>query len=243
VTTVPSRTALVFRHHESIHLGNLEPVLRDHDYDIRYVDVADVEFASIDPAEADLLIVLGGQMGVYEEASHPFITAELAHIRGRLNAERAIFGVCLGAQLMAGALGARVYPGAVTDVGYREIEPTDAGLASPIRHLATIPILEWHGDTFDLPEGATRLASSSAYANEAFAIGTFALAVQFHPEATAEMHEQWLDRDSDEVATLGLDPDQLRQRNGEYSPAMQDASCAMLSEWLDGLDSSCTTSI
>jgi GMP synthase (glutamine-hydrolysing) len=216
--------------------------LRDHGYVIRYVDVAEVELASIDPAEADLLIVLGGQMGVYEQAAHPFILTELAHIRARLTAERAILGVCLGAQLMAGALGARVYPGTMTDVGYREIEPTDAGLASPIRHVATIPMLEWHGDTFDLPAGATRLASSSAYANEAFAIGDFALAVQFHPEATEEMHEQWLDRDSDEVATLGLDPGQLRQQNGEYSPAMQDASCAMLSEWLDGLDSSRTTS-
>ena len=108
---------------------------------------------------------------------------------------------------MAGALGERVYRGDTMQIGFRRVEPTEAGATSPIRHFDGVPVVEWHGDTFELPEQATLLASSSDYSNEAFAIGDFALAVQFHPEVTDEMHETWVADGYNEL-------DELRARPG-----------------------------
>lgn len=96
--------------------------------------------------------------------------------------------------------------------------------------------MQWHSDTFDLPEGVTRLAGSPQHGNEAFGIGNWALAVQFHPEVTDEIHEDWLVFSESEVAAEGFDADELRRECARYSQGMQEASRAMFSEWLDGLD-------
>ena len=141
--------------------------------------------------------------------------------------------MCLGAQLMAGALGERVYRGDTTQIGYRRVEPTEAGAASPIRHFAGSPSSSGTATPSSCRSGATLLASSSDYSNEAFAIGDFALAVQFHPEVTDEMHERWVEptatTGSDELA---IDADALRADRERYSAAMQEASRAAFSEWL-----------
>ncbi|MDQ1609386.1 MAG: hypothetical protein QOE16_2118, partial [Microbacteriaceae bacterium] len=102
------RTALVLQHDATIHLGNLEPVLREHGYELRIVDATTEDLGAIDPIEADLLVVLGGEMGAYETDAYPFLLPERALVRARLDAERPTLGVCLGAQVMAGALGERV---------------------------------------------------------------------------------------------------------------------------------------
>jgi GMP synthase (glutamine-hydrolysing) len=230
-----TRTALILQHDPSIHLGNIGPVLTEHGYDLRIVDVTTEDVAAIDPTEADLVVVLGGEMGAYQTEQFPFLTAEQALLRSRLDAERPTLGVCLGAQLMAGALGERVYKGETTQIGFRRVEPTEAGSASPIRHFAGVPVVEWHGDTFELPERATRLASSSDYSNEAFAIGDFALAVQFHPEVTDEMHEQWVSDGYNELDEHAIDPEALREDRALYSASMQEASRAAFSEWLEQL--------
>jgi GMP synthase (glutamine-hydrolysing) len=231
-----SRTALVLRHDPKIHLGNLEPVLREHGYALTIIDTELGDLGTLDPAEADLLVVLGGEMGVYEADRYPSLHDEVELLRQRLAAERPVLGVCLGAQLMASALGSRVYRGPSNEIGYRSVEPTDAGAASPVRHVSGVPVFQWHSDTFDLPEAATRLAGSPQYGNEAFGIGNWALAVQFHPEVTDEMHEDWLASSEQEVEAEGLDPEALRQDRARYSGRMQEASRRMLSEWLDGLD-------
>jgi GMP synthase (glutamine-hydrolysing) len=227
------RTALVLQHDATIHLGNLEPVLREHGYELRIVDATTEDLGAIDPIEADLLVVLGGEMGAYETDAYPFLLTERALVRTRLDAERPTLGVCLGAQVMAGALGERVYKGDTTQIGFRPVEPTDAGATSPVRHFAGVPVAQWHGDTFDLPERATRLATSSDYSNEAFAIDEWALAVQFHPEVTDEMHERWLVDGTTSLAEQSLDADALRNERARYSAAMQDASRRAFSEWLD----------
>ena len=231
-----SRIAVVLRHDESIHLGNLEPVLREHGYDVRYVDTLSEDVRAVDPAAPDLVVVLGGEMGAYETARFPALGHEVDLLKRRLEAERPVFGVCLGAQLMASALGSKVYRGPTNEIGYRSVEPTEAGASSPVRHVAGVPVMQWHGDTFDLPEGVTRLAGSPQYGNEAFGIGNWALAVQFHPEVTDEMHEDWLRSAGPEVLAEGLDAEQLRRDRARYSSGMQQASRAMFSEWLDGLD-------
>jgi GMP synthase (glutamine-hydrolysing) len=232
----PARSALVLRHAPEIHLGNLEQVLVEHGFTIRYVDtLTGAGVHGIDPAEADLLVVLGGEMGVYESERFPVLTEEIALLTERLGARRPVFGVCLGAQLMASALGSRVYRGPTNEIGYRAVEPTEAGRAGPLRHVAGVPMMQWHSDTFDLPAGTTRLAGSSAYGTEAFAIGSWALAVQFHPEVTAEMHDTWLASSGDELQSEGLDPHMLRHERDQHSDAMQSASRALFSEWLAAL--------
>ena len=230
-----TRTAVVLQHDPTIHLGNIAPVLDEHGYAVRVVDVTTEDVDGIDPAEADLVVVLGGEMGAYETEAFPFLAAEQRLLRARLDAERPTLGVCLGAQLMAGALGARVYKGGTTQIGFRPVETTAEGAGSPVRHFVGVPVAQWHGDTFDLPARATRLASSGDYANEAFAIGDHALAVQFHPELTAEMHERWIVDGSDELDEHAIDPDALRRERERHSARMQEASRAAFSEWLRGL--------
>jgi len=230
-----TRTAVILQHDPSIHLGNIGPVLTEHGYDLRIVDVTTEDVSAIDPAEADLVVVLGGEMGAYQTDEFPFLEQEKQLLRERIAAKRPVLGVCLGAQLMAGALGERVYKGETTQIGYRRVEPTTAGADSPIRHFDGVPVVEWHGDTFELPEQATLLASSNDYSNEAFAIGGFALAVQFHPEVTDEMHEAWVADGYNELDELAIDPDALRRDREVYSARMQEASRAAFSEWLERL--------
>ena len=230
-----TRTAVILQHDPSIHLGNIGPVLVEHGYELRIVDASTEDVTAIDPAEADLVVVLGGEMGAYQTDEFPFLQAEKDLLRARLAAERPTLGVCLGAQLMAGALGQRVYRGDTTQIGYRRVEPTEAGADSPIRHFDGVPVVEWHGDTFELPEQATLLASSSDYSNEAFAIGDFALAVQFHPEVTDEMHETWVADGYNELDELAIDPEALRRDRELHSARMQEASRAAFSEWLNSL--------
>ena len=227
--------ALVVQHDSTIHLGNLEPVLVARGYDIHILDARTADFATLTVAP-DLVVVLGNDSGVYEKDLLPYIAAEEAWLAVRLAAQQPTLGVCFGAQIMASALGERVYKGSTTQIGFRAVEPTAAGLASPVRHFAGVPVMEWHGDTFDLPAGATRLAGSSDYANEAFALGSWGLAVQFHPETTEAMHERWLADGRESVTRLGIDPEALAAERDVHTAAMGVASQAMLNDFLDGLE-------
>jgi GMP synthase (glutamine-hydrolysing) len=229
-----TRTALVVQHFESGGLGNLEPVLVDRGYAVTTVQASPEALAELDPHEHDVLIVLGSTDGVYENLD--YMAPEIELVRRRLAAAQPTLGVCFGAQVMASALGKPVYRGDGVEIGYRRITPTAEGLASPLRHFDGIPVAEWHGDTFELPDDVTLLASSDQYENQAFAVGSHALAVQFHPELTAEMHETWVAESQLELQLNGLTDDVLHAEREEHAPAAQLASQAMLAEWLDGLN-------
>ena len=226
------RVALVIRHQDEVHLGSLAPVLEQSGYRIEYVDAASIEGA---PDDADVVIVLGGDMGAYETEQYPFLVDELAFLADRLGAERPTLGICLGAQLMSDALGGRASRGKTNVIGFRDIQLTDAGRDSPLRHFDRVPVMQWHGDSFRLPAGATRLASSAEYSNEGFRLGDYALAIQFHPELTAEMYEQWAAGGADELATENLAVDDLLAQRDRHHAAMQRAAAAMLTEWLEAL--------
>lgn len=229
------RVALVIQHDPTIHLGNLEHVLVEANYDLTVVDAREYAFDAR-PEEVDLVVVLGNDHGVYEKDNHPYIAREEAWLAARASQERPTLGVCFGAQILASALGAEVYRGDTKVVGFRAVTPTPAGASSPVRFFAGVPVMQWHGDTFTLPEGATHLAGSNEYDNEAFAVDDWALAVQFHPETTPEMHERWLLDSREWVETAGYDLEALRRERAEHSAAMQEASRAMLTEWLANLE-------
>ena len=229
------RRAVVIRHETPVGLGNFGPVLEEQGWEMTVVDARGPDFGAqlAESADAELVIVLGSTAGVYEE--HAFIPVELAALRDRIDRRLPTLGVCFGAQAIAAALGEDVRPGGQVEVGYRSVTPTAAGLSSPVRHFAGVPAAEWHGDTFTLPPATTLLASSAAYENEAFGIERWLLAVQFHPELTDAMHEEWLIGDAAYVAAAGYDPDALRLDRERYGQAMQEASRRMLVEYLDGI--------
>jgi len=131
----------------------------------------------------DLLIALGGPMSVNDEARLPWLAAEKRVLREAIARGIPVLGVCLGAQLIASALGARVYRSAATEIGWFPIESVP-GPDGTFRFPPACTVFHWHGETFDLPEGAVRLARSAACANQAFQIGRHVIALQFHLEAT-----------------------------------------------------------
>ena len=162
----------------------------------RGLDLVRVELDEGEPLpdwrEFPAIVVMGGPMGAYEEAEHPWLAAEKRLLREAVDADVPVWGVCLGAQLLAGALGARVYPGERPEVGLLPVELTPAASSDPVFGEAppSFPTLQWHGDTFDLPAGATLLASSPAYPNQAFRIGR-SYALQFHIEVSLELATEW----------------------------------------------------
>jgi GMP synthase (glutamine-hydrolysing) len=180
--------------------------------------------------------VLGGPIGVYENDRYLFIDAEVALIQRRLAAGKPTLGICLGSQLMAKALGARVYPSGVKEIGWAPLELTSEGAASCLRHLAT-PVLHWHGDTFDLPVGAVRLASTPACRNQAFRAGRHALGLQFHAEAYGQPLEAWFVGHACEIAgTPTVSVPQLRADTRRFSAALEQSGRACFNDWFSSVD-------
>lgn len=226
--------ALVFRHDPGIGLGNLEATLRAAGYEIETLDVAEEpgRLAELDATAPDLLVVLGGEEGAYETERYPYLAEELRIIRERADAAAPVFGVCLGAQLTAAALGARVFRGSARELGWVEVVPTDAGAASPVRHFAGVPVTQWHGDHFELPDGVELLASSAAYPNQAFRRGRELLAVQFHPEVDRAIHEGWIERWGGGLRPGEPSVDELVDGRERHLADAEAASAALLGEWL-----------
>jgi GMP synthase-like glutamine amidotransferase len=134
----------------------------------------------------DLLAVMGGPMSVNDEAGHPWLIAEKRLVRDAIDTGRAVVGVCLGAQVIASALGCRVYRNEAREIGWFPVSATPAAAAGSLRWPDELAVFHWHGETFDLPSGAVRLASSEGCLNQAFQIGDRVVGLQFHLEATPE---------------------------------------------------------
>jgi GMP synthase (glutamine-hydrolysing) len=228
-----TKTAIAIRHVYFEDLGAFDEVLRRHGYDLRYCDIGIDNVGEVDPLAPDLIVVLGGPISAYQELTYPFLGEELALLERRLTAARPTFGICLGAQLLTRALGARVYPAPEKELGWSAVQLTEAGRNGPFRHFAEAPVLHWHGDTFDLPRGAELLASTEICPNQAFSFGRHALACQFHPEITAGGFERWLVGHAVELAGVaGVSPAVLRQDTGRLAPKSASRGAVCLSEWL-----------
>lgn len=230
------KTAIALRHIHFEDVGSFDSVLAAHDYALQYLDPATDDISATDLHQADLLIVLGGPIGVGDQQTYPFLQREMAVIRERLAAGRPLLGICLGAQLIASALGARVYPMPAKEIGFSAVTLTPDGQASVLSALGQTPVLHWHGDQFDIPEGALRLAGTSACANQAFTVGPKVLGLQFHLEAQGDRLERWLVGHASELAQAGIDPRVLRQDGARWGERLGGAARAVLTSWLRQLD-------
>jgi GMP synthase (glutamine-hydrolysing) len=233
-----SRTCLALQHLSFEDLGSLAPVLQAAGVDIQYrqagVDDLGSPQAQAEWLAADLVVVLGGPIGVYEADKYPFITDELARVADRLRSGKPLVGICLGAQMIAAASGQRVYPGPAKEIGWDALQLTEAGRASCLHHLATCDnqVLHWHGDTFDLPEGATLLASTTLVKHQVFAIGKQVLGLQCHLEAQGSLIERWLIGHTSELGAAGIDLHALRSDTHRWGPALETAAQAVFKTWL-----------
>lgn len=183
---------LVLQHIACEPPGVYEDVLREHGARLHRVELDEGEPLP-DHLDFAAVVVMGGPMGAYDDDVHPWLRAEKRLLREAISAGVPVFGACLGAQLLAGSLGARVYPAPSPEVGVLPVELTRDGRADPVTGQLPVsfPTLQWHSDTFDLPAGATLLASSPAYPHQAFRVGPTAYAVQFHLEVTEAMAAEW----------------------------------------------------
>lgn len=227
-------TAIALRHVAFEDLGLLAPILDREGWNVAYADAAIENLGDNAISRADLLIVLGGPIGVYQTAEYPFLRREINLIERRLGAGCPTLGICLGSQLMARALGAQVYPGPIKEIGWGAIDLTPDGVTSCLKPLGVSEamVLHWHGDTFDLPTQAVRLASNRNYENQAFAYGNHALALQFHLEAGERQLEEWYVGHATELAAAGLSVADLRRDAKAHGEAAIRQADAIFSAWL-----------
>ncbi len=230
-----TRTCLAVRHVAFEDLGMLGPLLAARGYELRYLEAGVERCDAVTFLAPDLLVVLGGPIGVYECQTYPFMTDELAAIAARIAANKPFLGICLGAQLMAAALGARVAPGPIKEIGWAPLTLTAAGRASVLAPLGATPVLHWHGDNADLPAGCDRLASTPHCPVQAFTRTPAQLALQFHLETEPARFEAWLVGHTVELGKAGIDPRHLRNQAHTLGPATRDIGIKVLAAWLDSL--------
>jgi GMP synthase (glutamine-hydrolysing) len=205
-------------------------------YQVDRIDVANPQFSSLDLTEPDLLIMMGGPMGVYEQDRYPWIGCQLRRLAARLAADRPTLGVCFGAQMIAAALGSDVYAGPVKEVGFHPVTVHAEALDGPLRHIVDVPVLHWHGDTFTRPDNVELLASSHLYDHQAFRRGPNILALQFHAEMGMDPRfDAWIEEWPGAVIEAGGDEASLRAAHDTHGPAAAAAGRAMIAEWLEGL--------
>lgn len=229
------KTAVAIRHVPFEDLGSFEEVLSGAGYAVRYLEAAWDDLSTLDRTPPELLVVLGGPVGANDEADYPFLRDERVLLERRLAGDRPTLGICLGAQLMVRALGARVYPAPRKEIGWSTLRLTEAGREGCLAPLAPehTPVLHWHGDTFDLPEGAERLASTDVCPNQAFRYGHAALALQFHAEVTARGLEQWFIAHACEIGgTEGIGVERLRRDTRRWCSGLEVQGRRCLEEWL-----------
>jgi GMP synthase (glutamine-hydrolysing) len=188
------RKLLVLQHVPSEPMGVLDPLLRAAGFRIRYVNFARDPFAQVDVSRYAGLVVLGGPMNVDQAADFPHLLHEIEVIHAALQRETPTLGICLGAQLLAAALGSRVHPNPVREIGWYPLSLSAAAGNDPLfQHLdSSTPVFQWHAYTFTEPRDTVHLASTASCANQAFRFRDFAYGLQFHLEVDAALIRRWL---------------------------------------------------
>lgn len=235
------KTVNVIRHLAFEDLASFESVLEINGYRINYIEAADFslkpdDLAQLDPLSDELLVILGGPISVNDAALFPFIDAEVNMLSKRIMRDKPTLGICLGAQLIAKALGAKIFAGKEKEIGWSKLSLTASGEQSALRFLGEehCSMLHWHGETFDLPAKAVLLASSQAYENQAFSYGDKVLALQFHPEITQRSMEKWFIGHIGEIMqTDDVSVEKLRDDTRQYANQLEIQGELFFKSWLN----------
>lgn len=215
-------------------LGAWEDVFYQLGLRIRYFEagIDDLNKAFEHPG---LVVILGGPIAVYETQDYPFLQEEINLLKVRLKRNLPTLGICLGAQLIAAALGGKVYSGPTKEIGWSKLHLASVE-NNPLQALEDIQVLHWHGDTFDLPAQAELLASSKLYPHQAFRVGNHILALQFHPEIASDSLEKWLIGHTGELRQANIAIPTLRAANLQFAPLLEMTSKTVLEQYLAQLN-------
>lgn len=214
------KKVLVFRHVPHETLGTLESFINSRDLNIEYCDLFRNSPFPNDPNDYQLIISMGGPMNADETDRYPFLARERSFLKNAIHLGKSVFGICLGSQIIARALDAKVYSGPKKEIGWYPVVLTTEGQNDPVLASCGMKstVFHWHGDTFDIPAGASRLASSDLYPNQAFRFNRNVYAFQFHIEITPEIISLWAEENKDELRSLTpvTSKDQLMQDSQKY---------------------------
>lgn len=230
---------LVFQHVAAEPLGTLDPLIRRRGHRIRFKNFERHPDAQLDTERYRGLVVLGGPMNVEDHPHRAHLRNEMRAIEQMLEQGKPVLGICLGAQLLAHVLGARVERNPAPEIGWYPLRKTVDGLADPVLAplQADSPVFQWHGRRFDIPDGAVHLASSAHCEQQAFRYGDNAYGFQFHLEMDERLVERWLANPAyrKELADAGLPHDEhmIRAQTQQHIAAMQDQADAVFNNFLD----------
>ncbi len=224
------KKVIVFQHVAHEILGTLDPHLRDAGYRIRYVNFGRDPAARPRLDGYDGMVVLGGPMNVGEVDEYPHLVTEIELIDEAIDRGMPLLGICLGAQLVAAALGASIRANEEKEIGWYPVRLTDEGRCDPLlRHLGDCEhIFQWHGDTFSIPEGAVHLASSPSCVNQAFRFNHNVYGLQFHMEVDQALIARWLEvpHHQEEIARLNgrIRPEVIRDDTARHIDRLRELS-------------------
>jgi GMP synthase (glutamine-hydrolysing) len=213
--------------------GTLQTVMEKQGIECRVVRTAYEDISNFNALEPDVLLVLGGSPGVYQADEYPFLKHELRIIEQRLAADKPYFGICLGTQLMAAALGAKVYKGSAgPEIGWFDLAVTDEANGTGLEVFNGQKIMQWHGDTFDFPQGAKLLGSSEKYQNQVIGYGRNAIGFQGHIEVTAPILADWYVQDAGVFTKHPELHKTLKTDTAAHLQGMTKATEIFMTEWL-----------
>jgi GMP synthase (glutamine-hydrolysing) len=226
---------IVLQHVACENLGIIGDVLAERRIDSRYVRSFAGESVPPTMDGATGLVVMGGPMGVYETDQFPFLKEEISLIQRAAAAGKPVLGVCLGSQLIAAALGAAVYPGPRKEIGWYEVSLSAAGANDPL--FVGVPRsftgFVWHGDVFDVPSGATSLASTELTACQAFRHGANVYGILFHMEVTPAIIDGMLTTFTDELRGASIDAGPIRRDVATHLEPLQRIGASVFGRWAD----------
>ncbi|MCP4300105.1 MAG: type 1 glutamine amidotransferase [Gammaproteobacteria bacterium] len=236
---MPRPKILVFQHVPYEPLGTLDPLLKESGFRIRYVNFGREPESRPALEKYEALIVLGGPMNSDQIDSFPNLVTEVEIIREAVEQDMSVLGICLGAQLLAKALGGSVSRNAVREIGWHDVDLTEAGVSDPV--LSTFArqqqVFQWHQDGISLPPGAVRLAGSVASPVQAFRYGVHAYGFQFHLEASRSLIERWLTVPQHQAVLDeergNIDVQTIRARTEDVIDTLEALSRETFSRWID----------
>jgi GMP synthase (glutamine-hydrolysing) len=230
---MPVPTVIVLQHVQPETPGLIADALKSAGVALSTIHSAEGQPVPRQMDDAVGLVVMGGPMGVYEQVRYPFLRDELHLIERALRAEKPVLGVCLGSQLLAAALGTPVTPGKHKEIGWHRVTLTDAAATDPLwaNVESSFMAYHWHGDVFDLPAGATPLASSKLTKCQAYRYGRAAYGVLFHMEVTDSIMRGMISAFADELRAANIDQQHIVDKAKHYLPALQTIGGLVFRRW------------